>query len=163
MPRYCKQRNKSSCCPVAIFNAMKWAGMPDSFQAVVPRLIKICQTKPYPAGTSRKQFRRVLHHIFRKAPVDVRICEVGRPNARMIDAHLRRGGAIIVSYGHDKKGDGGHTGLLIPGDRRDRIVGTVNLYGDTPTLYCRPTKVFARRHLSKRKDEYRRAWFLTKI
>jgi hypothetical protein len=92
MPRYIRQRDNYSCGPVALLNALKWAGATKGTSyATLPSWRDICGTTRHNGTTFTDLFRaaRTLPRIgARKARPKVKLAD--------INAHLRHGGAVIL-------------------------------------------------------------------
>lgn len=151
--RYSKQRTKSTCGPVAIFNALKWAGVSGSYRKIVPRLKRACRTEHYPKGT----YSWVLHEVLKKEMKRVGVSVELRwsISQKSLLKNLTKNKSVIISYSH-KKG-GGHYGLVIKGTKNYPFK-TINFYSDTPATYKRTRRKFYRHHGQR----IRMAWILTK-
>jgi hypothetical protein len=92
MPRYIRQRNNYSCGPVALLNALKWAGATKGTSyEMVSYWCEACRTTKR-MGTS-------FIDLFRAARTLPLIgARKARPKVKLIDinAHLRHGGAVIL-------------------------------------------------------------------
>lgn len=92
MPRYIRQRDNYSCGPVALLNALKWAGATrGTSYATLPSWRDTCRTTRREGTRFTDLFRaaRMLPLLgARKAKPRVRLAD--------IDAHLRHGGAVIL-------------------------------------------------------------------
>ena len=92
MPRYIRQRDNYSCGPVALLNALKWAGATKGTSYdTLPSWRNICKTTRR-RGTSFTD----LFHAARMLPLIG--ARKARPKVKLadIDAHLRHGGAVIL-------------------------------------------------------------------
>jgi len=92
MPRYIRQRDNYSCGPVALLNALKWAGATKGTSyETVPSWRDACRTTRRRGTSFTDLFRaaRMLPLIgARKARPKVKLAD--------INAHLRHGGAVIL-------------------------------------------------------------------
>lgn len=111
MPRYIKQRDKYSCGPIALMNALKWAGATKiSSYTMLPSWRNICRTKRI-EGTSFTDLFRAA----KTAKMFIPICvKKAKPRVKLadIDAHLRHGGAVILGSVSESLG-GFHWFLII--------------------------------------------------
>jgi hypothetical protein len=97
--KYLKQNDKYSCGPVALINALKWAGEVKNGGALRKRLIAACKCKP-PRGCYTDDFEQAL--------TDLNTFDFQRkefPELEDLDNHLDRGGAVLLRTRHDR---GGH-------------------------------------------------------
>lgn len=109
MPRYIRQKDNYSCGPVALLNALKWAGRTKGVSyAELPTWRNICRTDRK-AGTSFAN----LFHAARMLPLIE--AKKAKPMVRLldIDAHLAHGGAVIL--GSVSEPMGGFHWFLITG------------------------------------------------
>jgi hypothetical protein len=92
MPRYIRQRDNYSCGPVALLNALKWAGRTKGTSYdTLPSWRSAC-------GTTRKLGTSFIN-LFRAAKMlPVLGTRKAKPRVRLadIDAHLKHGGAVIL-------------------------------------------------------------------
>lgn len=98
MPRYVKQRDRYSCGPVAIINALKWAGYPASYDSI-KYLRRLCKCKPYSyeedwTGTRSGDFTAA---IIKAGHAKAFYCQYAlQPSVETVRAHLDSGGAVVV-------------------------------------------------------------------
>jgi len=101
MPRYARQRNRYSCGPIAIINALKWAGKPASLAKYFDRFRRWCKCGYYErqirqyVGTHRRNFDAALRRAGRNL---FRVRYLAQPRLEQIDRHLEAGGAVILNY-----------------------------------------------------------------
>lgn len=121
MPRYVRQRDNYSCGPVAMLNAMKWAGATWLRYVDLPSFRSLCRTDRR-RGTSFTGMVRAARHMpvlgARRAKPKVKLAD--------IDAHLGHGGAVILGSVSEPMG-GFHwflvTGKIgLPGEPSYRVV-----------------------------------------
>ncbi len=90
MPRYVRQRNDYSCGPVALLNALKWAGRKGAYRKDIELLKAECGTTrkgtPFANMVYAARFHRGYFSVTSKRNVTI----------ADINAHLRRGGAVIL-------------------------------------------------------------------
>lgn len=112
MPRYCKQRDQYRCGPIAILNALKWAGKKVTYKKHIERLTRECKCKA-PKGTWWFDITRVLRKygfsIYKRRVL----------SAKEIKKHLSNGGAIIVNAYWDRKKNQRHFFLLLSNEGKD--------------------------------------------
>lgn len=97
-PRYIRQRDKSSCGPTAIINALKWAGrrVTEKNSKKELRIISKCgrENSKGGAGTNREDLNKVLVE-----DTDLKVDRfVKRPAIKEIDNWIDSGGAVIIEY-----------------------------------------------------------------
>lgn len=155
MPRYVKQKDDSSCGPIAVINTLKWLGFNISYRWL-DDVRDICKwTRD---GTSDLDLEKALKYF--KVKKKRRI----QPSLEDIDKHIDSGGAVILSYFNvysmpGFKKDSGHFALCIGRTSRtymmvnDRTNRTKNKrYRDTMKAI-----------LANESDGYKCwAWFITK-
>lgn len=117
MPRYIKQRDNFRCGPVAIANAIKWAGGDFSFRKNKKWLDEVANTTA-PTGTWPVHFHRALRKVGGEHfTITKRRLEKLTPtqSIRLIRKHLKSGGAVIMNVSrYTQMGDdAGHYFLLI--------------------------------------------------
>lgn len=116
MPRYIRQRDNYSCGPVALLNALKWAGRTKGTSyATLPSWRGTCQTDRR-TGTS-------FTNLFRAARMlPVLGAKKAKPTVRLadIDAHLKRGGAVIL----------GSVSELMSDFHWFLVIGKINMAGE---------------------------------
>jgi len=97
MPRYVKQRDKHSCGPVAILNALKWSGQDMSHRKHIQMLKLMTGQKPR-GGTSNTNLYRTLRVLGGKLLGSLKIKPRIRPTLQEMEAHLRNGGVVLLQY-----------------------------------------------------------------
>ena len=155
--RYTKQYDHYSCGPVAIINALKWAGYSASLKKDKPRILKISKCKP-PKGTSVFNLNKA---ILRCLELDLEYDDC--PDLRTLRAHLRtRQGAAILRYkwwSKKRKCWQGHyfltTGLTSSG----KYYYVINMFTGK-VKQRRLAKKFIK-ELSRNREQLR-CWYLTK-
>jgi len=108
--RYVKQRDKSSCGPVAIMNVLKWAGYKFSYEKTIGLLRDACGWRPA-FGTKQADFDRGLRGTVTRFGINVR--RVYCPRIGAVEDHLREGGIVIVNYLWRNKKRGEHRHFMI--------------------------------------------------
>ena len=91
-PRYVRQNDHFSCGPVAIANAMKWAGLKFSYAKSRERFLKACNCQN-PVGTTTRNFERALRELTDG------LIEVKRrygASTEDIKNHIKDGGSVVV-------------------------------------------------------------------
>lgn len=93
MPRYVRQRDAFRCGPVAILNALKWAGCRVTAE-LIPDLAREVSCAA-PLGTSLSNMTRGLH----KWGKGIFFTQTDRrPSLQKIERSLREGKAVILGY-----------------------------------------------------------------
>lgn len=160
MARYIKQRDKFSCGPVAILNALRWAGA-DVSTGYVYVLSDKCRCVPVgvrrdKVGTDHYDFDRVIRQesegLFR---VDL----ILKPRLEEIETHLQDGGAVVLNYKHEKAR---HFNLLTEVSESGKTFELVNDFSEKMAVVKVRRKTFFDRCLKFNNDIGRKGWFLTK-
>lgn len=96
-PRYFKQRDFFRCGPVAILNALKWAGVPVTVKHDLPRICRLCYCVD--GGVNYREMDDALRKVGRG---HFTIRRVNQPKLHEIEDHLKAGGAIILDFYWEK-------------------------------------------------------------
>lgn len=126
MTRYCRQRDKFRCGPIALLNTMKWVGLPNVTYQDVFRISKMCGCTP-PWGTEPSKLTTAARQLFGTECV----IRSGRVTYRQLKEHLSGGGVAILCY-FDKQIKHGHSIFIYRVS--DYFFWTVNLYVEKTTL-----------------------------
>lgn len=102
MPRYLRQPDKYGCGPIAIMNALKWAGARVTLANY--KLFRTATCCVSPDGTDPKSVYTALR-LFEE---NFTIRKLRKIAIRAITGHLRAGGTAIVSFGFDDDSDSAH-------------------------------------------------------
>lgn len=164
IPRYYKQRDEFRCGPIAIFNALKWAGGFPGLTAkqALPRLTTLCEcVKPH--GTYHRPLDKTLR-LAGRGFFDVR--RVYAPKLKEIEKHLRAGGAIIINFRwlEMRKGkmvDARHYVLVTDISIFGEYFGVVNFQTKRPVYQRIHRDTFKGRILRFRQPPFK-GWFLTR-
>ncbi len=163
MPRYIKQRDKFRCGPVAVMNALKWAGEDVSYVADRDRLDKLCNCGPPPSGTNHPGFDRALRAAG-KGIYSVR--KVRYPTLREIEEHLQNGHAVVFNYYWRDEEEGTsarHFEFLVGVSPSGKSIYVVNGSNCWTTLHRVTRERFKKEELRfQRVDPRYTAWFLKK-
>jgi len=169
VPRYIKQPVKMSCSPIAIMNAIKWAGgrctLKDDFCSV--NRIAQC-SKNGTLGTRVFNFDRALR---KKARNLFKVKRHFRPSIQEVETHLsQRGGAVIIEYCwidiQTPGRRGAHSSLVIEVSDSGRSFVLVNdKPGHAVTRRKRSSvlKYLTARKRNDKRRNYPFVWFLTRI
>lgn len=93
MPKYIRQPHKSSCGPTAIINAGKWAGNKLTLKRDYRRVY--LNTHCDSDGSDIKYIDKTLRNELGDF---LNIRKVRKPDIRDTVAHIKRGGAALISY-----------------------------------------------------------------
>ena len=93
MPRYVRQRDKYSCGPIAIINAIKWAGGHATVKKDHKRLVRTTNCSVMPKGVFRSNFDRVLRHEGRWI---IKVTRRLRPGIKAIEEHVRKDDCVTI-------------------------------------------------------------------
>lgn len=125
MPRYCKQRDWFRCGPLAILNALKWAGHKVTYNDMMSKLTK--QTNTYPRnhpnyGTSSGKLTEILREygfiVSRRKKMPL----------KELKEYVKSGGAAIVAWYWGKKSPWGHYALLVPDENSRDWCKVINMW-----------------------------------
>lgn len=159
MPRFTKQRDRYSCGPVAILNALRWSGTDAPYEDLIDILQKVCNCEPG-RGTNHTDFDAALRFF----GTDLfRVRRVHRPCLSTIEEHLQADGAVILNYRWF--GNGRHfrhfaLACGVSPDGRDFYVVNDSRHG--PALQGLRRKDFVKETLRyQRVDPHFKGWFLT--
>lgn len=101
--RYLNQTNRHSCGPVAVINALKWAGIKATWEKDGKRITKLCNTtKDGTLGGDvtvavRKASKGKIKVTRRFIRLDLRTFRHSpRSDLQKIDRHLKKGGAVLL-------------------------------------------------------------------
>ena len=156
---FTKQRDRYSCGPVAILNALRWAGMDARYEDYIDILRIVCQCE-VGEGTNPADFDKALRFL---ATAIFRVRRVHRPRLGDIERHLREDGAVVINYLLNQAGVWSrHFALLVGASPSGLTLYTVNDF-KTGSAY-RPVRrsKFVKDNLRyQRSDPHYKAWFLT--
>ena len=111
MIRYTRQVLKNSCGPIAIINAMKWAGYMVPRAKWVKGIGGLCEFSPK-AGTSLQGMASAIKLLHQLELVEYKT----RPTLKWLDQKFHEGCGIILKYEHRHK-PSGHF-VFLPGRTR---------------------------------------------
>lgn len=164
MARYVNQPNPYSCGPIAILNALKWAGLDVTLQQL-PLLEYRCRIIDPESddeddqGTWNHDFDRVLRWAGKKA--FKKVLRRKNPSLKEIKEHLKSGGAICLNYYwiDDKLRQEGQHLTFLSGMKRG-LIQTINDHDDPEKVQLRTSKTI-KKWLSIKEIECPVAWFVT--
>lgn len=161
MTRYVKQKDSFRCGPVAILNALKWAGIKVSYDSFINCLTLLCLCTPS-RGTKHGDFDLILRGVGEGYYTVKRIY---RPKLNQIEKHLKSGGAVILNYRihRDSTCERRHFQFTIDTDRKGEKFKIANI--GSKKAVCTISRLgFKNRFLRfQRTDKSFKGWFLTKI
>lgn len=161
MVRYVKQKDNTSCGPIALINTLKWLGYSVSYDFLhIARYMCKCESNRSKdgGGTTDMNFERALKSFGIKKKRKI------QPTIKELDKHIDSGGIAIISYFNTYpmckfKKDAGHFALCI--SRTSRTYMMVN-DKDNKTKNRRYRNTM-RSMLSNEGDGYKCwAWFISK-
>lgn len=158
-PRYIKQRDHHSCGPVALLNALKWAGYKVSYNKHFRSIYRSCKCSD--TGTFDCDFdsaiRRYRHLIV--MPEDG---PFEQPYIGLIDEHLDNGGAVVFSYIYKScRGMDSHLSLCI--GRSGKTYMFVNDSEFKPTICKRKRKTVVKMLKFKDDGVGSFVWFIERL
>jgi len=161
--RYIRQPDEISCGPVAILNALKWAGLSVTSEHDLPKIRFACKTvnqhdplDTETAGTYDHDFDRTLRYV--GAPVfDVK--RKNRFSFKSVKEHLLAGGAVCIGYWwQEGTKEGAHFAII---ERIEKgLWVTVNDHSSSSATKRRK-EATVRKWLADRKSGCPSVWFLT--
>lgn len=93
MPRYVRQKDQFSCGPIAIMNALKWAGIRTTYKTHFREIRTLCKTTAS-WGTTPENMTATIRKYCRCLNFTTK----SLVTLREIDEHLASGGAVILEY-----------------------------------------------------------------
>jgi hypothetical protein len=153
--RYVKQKDKSSCGPVAILNVLKWAGGDHVTYKSLPYIRKVCETDE--GGTDSGNFSVVL---LRAGAERFSTRWILQPDHETVFSHLANGGAIVILHAYPKKW-GAHYSFFV-GEFGQRVIA-INHF-DEETSKTVEAKYLKKLLKSGKQGDmlYPEVWLLTK-
>lgn len=103
MPNYVRQRDSYGCGPVALVNALKWAGKDISFKRERKKYYDKCCVSPGSGANPIDLFRATMDE---QEYIKVIFWGWGhpkKPRISQVEKHIRDGGAAILGYYYDRK------------------------------------------------------------
>ena len=91
--RYVRQRDQYSCGPIAIMNALKWAGLSATYRTHFHKIRSLCKTT-MSWGTTPKNMTVTLEKYSKCLSFTTK----SLVTLKEIDKHLAAGGAVILEY-----------------------------------------------------------------
>jgi len=164
MIRYTKQRDRHSCGPTAILNAMKWSGAKLSYRSYIDKLSWLCR-RYNRKGIGNSEIDSALRFAGNLRRCDFAVRSVRRPTLAQIEEHLLGQGAVVLTYlwkGDNKAGR--HVALVTGISSCRNVFWVVNGYrGKGPANWPTMRTEFKNHQLRfQRTDPRCQAWFLTK-
>jgi len=161
--RYLRQRDQFTCGPVAIMNAIRWAGGEARYEDKFDDYVERCRCVP-PWGTKHGAFDRVLRE---EGGGLYEVRRVYRPTIPQMTQHLLNGGAVILNYRSgekhkDRRKEKRHFYLLIEASPFGLIFGTVNRNRNTPAFSEVAIMSLEEDCRNRQSDPSFKAWFLTR-
>jgi len=99
MTRYLKQRDQSSCGPVAVINALKWAGLRVTEKTHKKKIQQLTQCNPYGRGFRGSHPYDVNHALSCYNSIKIqRVRKDVWTTLSEINEHLDKGGSILMRY-----------------------------------------------------------------
>lgn len=163
MPRYVRQRDRFRCGPVAILNALKWAGS-DATARLLPKLSRETKCDPHYPGTWKEDLAVILRKRGKKY---FSIRQDSRSSLKKIEECLRDGGSVLLCFlcpgTRDRDGWDGHYSFITGVSNSGSSFMVVNrVTGERPGLLRRRS---LRNDLLRRKHDgtwYPTVWYLKK-
>ena len=158
--KYIVQPDKYSCGPVAIFNALRWAGNKIHVSELKrikedAKCVSSGKTKDK-AGTMHNDFDRVIR---KEGEGIFTVKRIYRPKISEMEEHIRNGGAIAMTYKHSR---GRHFMLLTNVSKSGQTFEIINDQIKPPAARQMKRKTLFNTIFEYKNDHKRKAWFLTK-
>lgn len=93
---YVKQRDRFRCGPVAIINALRWAGKDVGYKNTISQLCRKCKCKA-PSGSAYVPFNKTLRKEGRRW---FRVRFVARPTLEEVETSLQNDCALVWNFKH---------------------------------------------------------------
>lgn len=152
---YLKQRDRFRCGPIAIFNALRWAGKAVSYKKDIKRLSKLCKCEP-PKGTTFRPFISTLRkegkHLFT-------VKQLTNPTIRDFDRGLRNDSVLLWNFKPEPAGR--HYVLVVGRNSTDKTFTIANWCCDRTPVVTMPRCIV--KYYVEQRDRLQRAWVLTKV
>ena len=164
MSLFTKQRDKFRCGPVAILNALRWAGVDIPYDEIhfIGELCIVTSPDGSTHGSFDKALRKMGDNHFT-------VRKVMKPSLFEIEEHLRLGGALVLNYRwrrdwimDPKKRTSRHYSLIIGISDSGRTFYVVNGRRKRKALKGIRREDFKKWELRFPKDDLK-AWFLTPL
>jgi hypothetical protein len=154
LPRFIKQRDNYSCGPVAIVNALKWAGVRATYAHVTLYSI-LCETEK-DIGTQISALHKAL--TLTKA---FKVVRLYNPSIKRIDEHVDGGGAVLFASTTvlTEEDYEGHYALIV--SRSPKKFGICNLDTSGNSYRAYPRNLFIRKYMKRFKRGKPVVWLLT--
>jgi hypothetical protein len=94
-PRYVRQKDDYGCGPIAVLNALKWAGYDAQYKRDYARLIRLCKCTK--GGTIDDNFNKAIRQ-YKRLLVYPRKNPMYAPPISLVDACLDDGGAVAMGF-----------------------------------------------------------------
>jgi len=156
--RYIKQKDTYSCGPVALINALKWAGFKYTYKDL-KRFQRLCKCT-YPNGCSWNDFTSAIRSMSKLMTTTRK----NWPGILDINNHLREGGIIVLSYRLDPL-DNSHYLLIVDYDPAKKEYTVVNKDGgekraESKISWGDMAEILKHHYVVERRLESPSAWFL---
>jgi len=93
MVRYIRQKDYTSCGPVALINILKWMGCDVTYDSYIGMARALCKHEPgADGGTEGKGMESALKKL------GIKFTKRKNPSLKQLDAHLDKGGSIVLDY-----------------------------------------------------------------
>jgi len=156
--RYIKQKDTYSCGPIALINAMKWAGFNYTYKDL-KRMQRLCKCK-YPNGTHWRDMTNAIRDMSK-------LMTTTRKNWPLIldiIKHLEKDGVVILAYKRDPK-HVGHYILITDYDKEKQEFKVVNAGRPCTRTTSKMKKdtldnIIKHRYMKNRRPHFPAAWFI---
>lgn len=129
--RFIRQRDQYSCGPIAIINALKWAGAYLTYKSDFKKIKNLCKTT-ISWGTTPENISKVLSVYSEHINFEVKALIT----LKIIDKHLKSGGSVILEYWFNEDGVyDGHYVFIFRKDGHD-FIAVNNMNGAPAAQPC---------------------------
>lgn len=147
---YLSQRDKFRCGPVAIINALRWAGEDCDYKGNIQRFSQQCQCEAG-SGTRHRTFERTLRKVGKRI-FEVEL--VREPSYASMERSLKAGKALIWNFQHER---GRHYALIVAATDKTIVIAN---YKQGVALSHVPQETVKK--ITEQRDTQQKVWVLTK-
>lgn len=152
--KYITQQDTFRCGPVAILNALHWAGVDVSYKDSIDILTHVCECK-FPKGTKYRPFFKTLRKMGKTLFAVEYVVE---PTFGQIERALRKNKAIIWNF---KRPHGRHYALIVDMSSTGKTFKIAN-YGHNAQSLSTIHRYDVSQYV-KQNDRLQRVWVLSRI
>src|SRR5882672_202506 len=147
---YVLQRDKFRCGPIAILNALRWAGEDVPFREGLKQLSEQCKCAA-PKGTTFRPFLKTLRS---RGENLFTVEQITKPKLYDFDRHIQEGKVLVWNFKHQQPDRGRHFVLVVGADSEKKSFDVANFEagrGPIATIERDVLKAYV-----KQRDRYQR-------